>query len=274
MPELPEVEVLRRSLEPLIVGDLVQAVSVADPRLRERVDIDMLEALAIGREVVGTRRRAKYLLVDLNNQHSLVVHLGMSGRLTLVPEETPRLRHEHVSLSMASERKLRFVDTRRFGLIFALASPEIESDRHFAHLGVEPLSDRFDGGFLRSAAKRRRGPVKNFIMNAEIVVGIGNIYACEALYKAGIHPARSVARISERRWTLLAQAIQETLEDAINQGGTTLNDFADATGQEGYFSVSLAAYGRAGQRCERCGGAIRRRVQAGRSTFFCPSCQK
>ncbi len=274
MPELPEVEVLRRSLEPMILGDSVQAVSVADPRLRERVDVDRLEAFTIGRKVVGTRRRAKYLIVDLDNEHSLVVHLGMSGRLTLVPKDTPRLRHEHVSLSMASRRKLRFVDTRRFGLVFAIRSAAIESDRHFAHLGVEPFTDQFDGGFLHSAAQRRRGPVKNFIMNSEIVVGVGNIYACEALYRARIHPARSVARISKRRWALLSQAIKETLGEAIEQGGTTLNDFADAAGQEGYFRVSLEAYGREAERCRRCGAAIRRRVQAGRSTFYCPGCQR
>ena len=159
MPELPEVEVLRRSLEPMIVGDSVQAVTVADPRLRERVEVDRLEALTIGRKVVGARRRAKYLLVDLDNEHSLVVHLGMSGRLTLVPKDTPRLRHEHVSLSMASRPQ---TPIRRHSQIRPAVchqkALQIESDRHFAHLGVEPFTDQFDGGFLHSAAQAPSRP--------------------------------------------------------------------------------------------------------------------
>lgn len=273
MPELPEVEVLRCSLEPLVMGDRVRSVSVVEPRLRERVDVQRLEALTLGRRIVGTRRRAKYLLIDLELGSTLVVHLGMSGCLTFVPQDAPRLLHEHISIAMNSGRRLRFEDPRRFGLVFALETEQIESDRHFAHLGIEPLSDEMSGGFLRRLAKNRRGPVKNFIMNNEIVVGVGNIYACEALYRAGIHPVRSVARISRNRWGRLATALKGTLEDAIRQGGTTLKDFADATGREGYFRVSLESYGRAGESCGRCGGTIRRRIQAGRSTFYCPSCQ-
>ncbi|MEJ2084261.1 MAG: bifunctional DNA-formamidopyrimidine glycosylase/DNA-(apurinic or apyrimidinic site) lyase [Acidobacteriota bacterium] len=274
MPELPEVEVLRRSLAPLICNDTLASLQVLEPRLREPVDSDRLRAQTVGRRICGTRRRAKYLLLDLEDGYTLVFHLGMSGRLTLVPEEIPRVGHEHVSFSLASGRRLRFVDTRRFGLVFSLRSREVESDRHFARLGIEPLSSKFDGEFLRLAASHRRGPIKSFLMNAEVVAGVGNIYACEALYRAGVHPRRSVARISRARWKRLARCVKETLQDAIDQGGTTLNDFADAEGRAGYFKVRLEVYDRAGEACTRCGKRIARIVQGGRGTYYCPGCQR
>ena len=274
MPELPEVEVLRRSLDRTIVGDVVRSVTVFEPRLREPIDRARLEGLVCGGSVIGTRRRAKYLLIDCDTESSIVVHLGMSGRFTLTPGRTPRLPHEHVSIKLESGRRLRFVDPRRFGLLFALETAGIETDRHFAHLGVEPLEEELSGEFLRSVAVGRRGPVKSFLMNARIVVGVGNIYASEALHLAGVHPLRSVSRISAGRWDRVAAAVHSTLEAAIRQGGTTLNDFADAAGQEGYFSVALQVYGREGKDCGRCGAAIRRRVIAGRSTFYCPGCQR
>ena len=274
MPELPEVEVLRRSLDPLVCNDSIASLLVFEPRLREPVDSNRLRTQTVGRKISGTRRRAKYLLIDLEEGITLVFHLGMSGRLTLVPEDTPRVDHEHVSFSLTSGRKLRFVDTRRFGLVFSLTSRQLDSDRHFARLGIEPLSSKFDGEFLRGAASHRRGPIKSFLMNAEVVAGVGNIYACEALFRAGIHPRRSVARISRTRWGRLARCVQETLRDAIDQGGTTLNDFADAEGREGYFKVRLEVYGRAEASCTRCGRKIARIVQGGRGTFYCPGCQR
>jgi formamidopyrimidine-DNA glycosylase len=274
VPELPEVEVLRRSLEPELLGERFADVEVACSALREPVSRRQLAARLRGRAIVGLRRRAKYLWIDTEGESTLVVHLGMSGRLTLSADGARPEPHEHVRFSLSSGRRLRFRDPRRFGLVLALRSDRLESDPHFAHLGLEPLSAALDGPSLRRLASGRRAPVKSFLMDGRIVVGVGNIYASEALHRAGIHPLRSVARISARRWDALASSIHSVLEDAIREGGTTLNDFTDGRGASGYFQVSLAAYGRDGEDCRRCGGAIRRIVLGGRSTYYCPRCQR
>lgn len=274
MPELPEVEVLRRSLEPRLVGRRVEHVRVAEGRLRETVSQAELERRMNGRRVLSVRRRAKYLLGDLSENETLVVHLGMSGRLSLTAADAPREPHEHVSIYLDGEERLAFRDPRRFGLLLALPTSSLAADRHFRRLGIEPLGEELSGEGLRRLAKGRRGPVKSFLMNANLVVGVGNIYASEALYEAGIHPKRSVARIGAPRWDRLAAAIHGVLAAAIEQGGTTLNDFRDGDGREGYFQVSLAVYGRDGEPCTRCGRTIRRIVQAGRSSFYCPGCQR
>jgi len=274
VPELPEIEVLRRSLEPHLVGDRIERVEVRDARLREKVRRAELSRRASGRAIQSVRRRGKYLLIDLEGGQTVVVHLGMSGRLTLVAGAAPREPHEHVAFYLRSGLRLRLRDPRRFGLVVALATASLGADPHFAGLGVEPLDGEFRGGTLREAAAGRRGPVKSFLMDAAVVVGVGNIYATESLFRAGIHPARSVARISPERWEKLAGAVVEILSQAIGEGGTTLNDFADGEGRSGYFQVSLAAYGRAGAPCPTCGEAIRRIVQGGRSTYYCPRCQR
>lgn len=273
MPELPEVEVLRRSLEPLVVGATIESIRVRNPNLREPVERRRLGGCR-GRQILAARRRAKYLLLDLTGGKTLVVHLGMSGRLTMVPSSAPTERHEHVSVFLDSGRRLRFRDTRRFGLILVRQTAALAADAHFAHLGLEPLDDQLNGGVLQDLARGRRAPVKSFLMDGRILVGVGNIYSAEALHRAGIHPARSVARISKVRWASLASAVRQTLSDAIEQGGTTLNDFADATGESGYFAVSLSVYDREGQDCHKCGRSVRRIVQSGRSTFYCPGCQR
>jgi formamidopyrimidine-DNA glycosylase len=274
MPELPEVEVLRHSLEPLLVGDRVARLVVRNADLREPVRPRALARATVGREVVALRRRAKYLLIDLTGGKTLVVHLGMSGRLTLAAGAAPPETHEHVVFHLASGRRLRFRDPRRFGLVLALPTAGLPRDPHFAHLGAEPLAPSFSGATLARAAAGRRGPVKALLMDARVVVGVGNIYACEALFRAGVHPECSVARIAPPRWQRLAEGLVAVLTDAIAEGGTTLNDFADGAGRSGEFQVSLAVYGRAGEPCPRCGRRIARRVQAGRSTFYCPGCQR
>ncbi len=283
MPELPEVEVLRRSLEPHLLGDRIERVEVRNTAMREAIVPAQLARRTAGREVAALRRRAKYLLIDLvdpigpvgpKGGQTLVVHLGMSGRLTLVPGEEPLEPHEHVAFFLRSGRRLRLRDPRRFGLVFAAPTADLALDPHFAHLGVEPLEPGFGGPFLANAAAGRRGPVKSFLMDARIVVGLGNIYATEALFRSGVHPNRSVARISAGRWDRLAQASMTVLRQAISEGGTTLNDFADGGGQSGYFQVSLGVYGREGEPCAACAAPIRRIVQAGRSTFYCPRCQR
>ena len=278
MPELPEVEVLRRSLEPRLLGDRIERVEVHTPALREPVDTAALTRHARGREVRELRRRGKYLLIDLEGGleggKTVVVHLGMSGRLTLVPGGTPLEPHEHVAFHLRSGRRLRLRDPRRFGVVFSLPTAEIPGDPHFAHLGVEPLEPGFSGELLAREAAGRRGPVKPFLMDATVVVGIGNIYATETLFRAGVHPKRSVSRISPRRWERVAEEAVRVLRKAIAEGGTTLNDFADGEGRSGYFQVSLGVYDRAGEPCPGCEGEIRRIVQAGRSTFYCPRCQR
>ncbi len=278
MPELPEVEVLRRSLEPRLLGDWIERVEVRNTAMREAVRPAQLARRTSGREVSALRRRAKYLLIDLADgggvDQTLVVHLGMSGRLTLVPAAEPLEPHEHVAFFLRSGRRLRLRDPRRFGLVFAVPARDIPGDPHFAHLGIEPLEPGFDGAFLAAAAVGRRGPVKSFLMDARIVVGLGNIYATEALFRSGVHPNRSVARISAGSWDRIAESSMAVLRQAIDQGGTTLNDFADGEGRSGYFQVSLGVYGREGEPCEACGTPVRRIVQAGRSSFYCHRCQR
>lgn len=286
MPELPEVEVVRRSLAPRMVGDSVARVEARAPALREPLDAAVLAGDLEGRRIEAMRRRAKYLLVDVEGGRTLVLHLGMSGRLTLaeaggaadeLAESAPAVaapgKHEHLVIHLASGRRLRFVDPRRFGLAFSLPTAAIAADPHFAHLGVEPLSDAFDGALLQAAARRRRGPVKPFLMDATVVVGVGNIYASEALFAAGVHPRRSVARIAPARWRRIAAAVRETLERAIGQGGSSISDFVDGEGRAGYFQVTFAVYDRERLPCPRCATPVRRLVQAGRSTFYCPGCQ-
>jgi formamidopyrimidine-DNA glycosylase len=278
MPELPEVEVLRRSLELRLLGDRIERVEVRNAAMREAVRPAQLARRTSGREVSALRRRAKYLLIDLSGKgegdQTLVVHLGMSGRLTLVPAAEPLEPHEHVAFFLRSGRRLRLRDPRRFGLVFAVPARDIPGDPHFIHLGIEPLEPGFDGAFLAAAAAGRRGPVKSFLMDARIVVGLGNIYATEALFRSGVHPNRSVARISGASWDRIAESSMAVLRQAIDQGGTTLNDFADGEGRSGYFQVSLGVYGREGELCEACGTPVRRIVQAGRSSFYCHRCQR
>ncbi len=286
MPELPEIEVLRRSLAPHLVGERLVRAEVRERRLREAVRPRELAGLA-GATVSALGRRSKYLLIHLEKREAsaadrgrrtLIVHLGMSGRLTLAEPALEAEAHEHVVFHLASGRTLRFRDPRRFGLLRTVATDRLASDPHLAGLGVEPLApeaaEDLAGAALRAAARGRRGPVKSFLMDAGVVVGVGNIYATESLFRAGIHPQRSVARLSPASWDRLAAAIVAVLRQAIGDGGTTLNDFADGEGRSGYFQVSLAAYGREGEPCPRCSTPIRRIVQSGRSTFYCPRCQR
>jgi len=273
VPELPEIEVLRRSLEPRLAGRRVLEVRIHAPALREALDRKSLLSLA-GRRIERLGRRSKYLLVEVEDGATLVIHLGMSGRLTLAPLAAELEAHEHLSFHLDGGERLRLRDPRRFGVAFVAATADLASDRHLRHLGVEPLAPVLTGAQLAELARGRRGPVKSFLMDGRLLVGVGNIYATEALHRAGIHPARSVARIGPERWQRLAQAVVEVLERAIEEGGTTLNDFTDGAGREGEFQGSLAVYGRVGEACGACGSTVRRIVQGGRSSFYCARCQR
>jgi len=219
-------------------------------------------------------RRAKYLLVHLEGERRLIVHLGMSGRLLWTRSNEPFSDHVHVRFALDNGMDLRFRDHRRFGLVDALKASDLDRDKRFAHLGPEPLSSECDGDYFYERSRGIRKPVKNFLMDAHCVVGVGNIYASEALFLAGIHPQRAAGRISRAAWHRLSAAVKKVLEEAIRQGGTTLNDWQDPDGEAGYFQVSLRVYGRSGEGCTRCGKTIRRNVLAGRSTFYCVQCQR
>jgi formamidopyrimidine-DNA glycosylase len=274
MPELPEVETVRRTLAPRLVGRRVVDVRVHDARLRTPLRQAVLRRRLVGRSVVALGRRAKYLVAEVEAGWALVLHLGMSGRLRVLPAGAPAEPHTHVRLRLDDGNELRFRDQRRFGMLFVVQSARLAAHPRFRNLGPEPLSPEFSAADLARAARGSQRPIKNFIMDASIVVGVGNIYASEALYRAGIHPETPAGRLSAARWQRLHAAVQATLNDALQQGGTTLNDFQDADGQEGMFQVRLGVYGREAEPCERCRRRIRRIVQAGRSTFYCPGCQR
>ncbi len=273
MPELPEVETVRRSLVPALVGRRIESVDVFERRLRYPVRPARLRR-ACDQTIERLGRRAKYLLMHLEDATTIVVHLGMSGRLLTAPRGAPRPSHVHVTFGLSGGLELRFRDPRRFGLVDAVTTPELERDRRFAHLGVEPLSEAFDGRSFHERCRGVRRPIKNYLMDARQVVGVGNIYASEALFLAGIHPRRAAGSLSRKRWERLVASVKEVLDAAIEAGGTTLNDFQSGTGDAGYFQVQLRVYGREGEACLQCRSKVRRLVLAGRSTYLCGRCQR
>ena len=272
MPELPEVETTRRGLAPHCVGAVVDRVTVRESRLRWPVPAALAERVT-GLRLQRLDRRAKYLIMRFDSGGSLILHLGMSGYIRVVSPTASPQKHDHVDLAFDNDRCLRFHDPRRFGSIHLVQGPA-ESHSLLSSLGPEPLSDGFDGGYLHARAGNRRVAVKSFIMDSHVVVGVGNIYATEALYRAGIHPGRSAGRISRRRFDRLAATIQAVLSEAIDAGGTTLRDFARSDGQPGYFQQSLDAYGRGGESCRRCGRTMRSVRLSQRATVYCPGCQR
>lgn len=274
MPELPEVETIRRGLERRVIGCRITRVEIAEPRLRTPLDASALRASLVGRAITAVRRRSKYLLLDLSGDQVLVLHLGMSGRLVLVPPQAAVAPHTHVRLGLGREGELRFADPRRFGMLFVVESGELGVHPRFAHLGPEPLEPGFDAEALRTRADRVRKPIKNFLLDGAVVAGVGNIYACETLFLAGIHPRRAAGRLGVERWRALHAALRTVLGRAIRDGGTTLQDFRDADGRYGGFQRRLRVYGREGEACRRCNRKVRRIVQSGRSTFYCPGCQR
>ncbi len=272
MPELPEVETTRRGLEPHALGRRIEALHVHDRRLRWPVAENLPRQVA-GRRIEFLTRRAKYLLFELDSGDRLMLHLGMSGSVRVVTASTPRRLHDHVELHLESGRIIRFNDPRRFGSLHRLAA-DAAGHPLLDHLGPEPLSDAFTGEYLHGLARGRRGPAKAFLMDSRVVVGVGNIYANEALHRAGIHPGRAAGRISLARYRGLVEAVQAVLVAAIEAGGTTLRDFASTEGAPVYFRQRLDVYARGGLPCRRCGVPLRERRLGQRSTVYCLRCQR
>jgi formamidopyrimidine-DNA glycosylase len=274
MPELPEVETIRRGLLQRLVGHQIIAVRVRQAFLREKVEVDTLNTQVVGSTIADIDRRAKYLLMQLRPEGILVFHLGMTGRLWLGKPAEQDAPHDHLIFRLGSNLELRFHDTRRFGMCFYTTAKELPEHPRFRHLGPEPLSPDFSGSYLWERARGLWKPVKNFLMDASVVVGVGNIYASEALFLAGVHPKREVGRLRRQQWDSLCDAVRKVLQAAIDAHGTSFSDYVDSEGRRGDFQNQLLVYGREGEPCVRDGHTIRRMVQAGRSTFYCVRCQR
>jgi formamidopyrimidine-DNA glycosylase len=268
MPELPEVETTRRGLAPFIEGRVLIAFSVHEHRLRWPVVIP--EHLP-GQTVRRLRRRGKYLLAEFD-EGALILHLGMSGSLRFVPRGSDRLTHDHVEFDFGGATVLRLNDPRRFGCVL-WQQGAVERHPLLASLGPEPLENEFSGDYLFRVSRRRRVAVKVFLMNASVVTGVGNIYANESLFLAGVRPNRAAGSIPRRRWEPVARAVRKVLADSINLGGTTLRDFINPEGRPGYFRQQLRVYDREGEPCVECETPLIAVVLGGRSTFYCPVCQ-
>ncbi len=269
VPELPEVEVTRRGVASRVAGRRISAVTVREPRLRWRIS-EEVRRLA-GRTVRAVNRRAKYLLLDCGDGH-LILHLGMSGSLRVLPADAAPEKHDHFDLVLG-DRMLRLRDPRRFGAVL-WTSAELSAHPLLRHLGVEPLSRALDGRRLHALTRGRRTPIKLFIMDARHVVGVGNIYASESLHRAGIDPRKPAQRLSLRQCVRLSNAIKHTLRAAIRAGGSSLRDFVGSDGAYGCFQQRTRVYDRAGQPCRDCGAPVRRIVQGQRSTYYCARCQR
>jgi formamidopyrimidine-DNA glycosylase len=271
MPELPEVETTCRGITPALLNHRIDRVVVRQHRLRWPIPAVFASQLT-GQRVTGVTRRAKYLVIALEHG-SLIVHLGMSGSLRALPATTPPLTHDHVDIVLDSGQCLRFNDPRRFGSMHFTVDDPMQHAL-LKKLAPEPLSDEFDASYLAKKASRRKVAIKLFIMNANLVVGVGNIYASEALFRAGIKPTRAAGKVKRDELDKLVPAIKAVLNDAIRAGGTTLRDYVNADGTPGYFRQKLFVYERAGEPCRKCKTPIKQITQGQRSTYYCPKCQR
>ena len=270
MPELPEVETTVRGLTPVLAGQRLTQVEPRRADLRKAIPLDLRQRLT-GATVTALGRRAKYGLIDTDRGDTLIFHLGMSGRWRVDP--TDEQAHDHLLLETAAGRRLALNDPRRFGFLDLVRSDALDAYPPFAAMGPEPLGPGLTGRYLHDALAGRTAPIKAMLLDQRLVAGLGNIYVCEALHRAHIAPARAAGQVALGRLERLAAAIKVVLEEAIAAGGSTLRDFAHPDGALGYFSKQFLVYGREGEPCA-CGGLVRRRVEAGRSTFWCPKCQR
>ena len=275
MPELPEVETTLRGVEPWVVGKKITEAVIRKRSLRWPVPREIGEDL-VGQKILSARRRGKYILLELSGGGTMLVHLGMSGSLRVLPNNDDSWRkHDHIGLSIGS-KQLRYHDPRRFGCwLYCEAGKDPETEHPLLKdLGPEPLDDAFDTAYLWSRMRKRKVAIKQLIMNANEVVGVGNIYACEALFMAGVSPRCAAGRVTQKKTALLVDSIKQVLGEAIEMGGTTLRDFLNAEGEAGYFKQELRVYDREGEPCRSCEEPIKRIVQSNRSTFYCSRCQR
>jgi formamidopyrimidine-DNA glycosylase len=274
MPELPEVETVRTGLENSIKAKIVKRAIIRCKKLRYPFP-DGLEKLLEGKAIKAIKRRSKYLLLELNDGNTLIMHLGMSGKV-LYKQQLPDefAKHDHFVMEFTDGSAIVFNDARRFGLIDVCKTSTLPQNKHFKALGPEPLEGEFTADYLKGYLKSRQKSIKVTLMDASCVVGVGNIYAAESLFKSNIDPAKPAAKVSAKKLPVLVQNIQEVLKDAIKSGGSTLRDYVRSDGDVGYFQHNFKVYGRENQPCYICGTSIKRIVQQGRSTFYCPDCQK
>ncbi len=271
MPELPEVETTRRGIAPYLQGIPIRGLVIRTTGLRWPIPSRQLQRNLPGQTIIAVERRAKYLLLRCTGG-TIIIHLGMSGSLRLLTQEQPPGKHDHFDLLLENDTCLRLTDPRRFGAILWTRD---DPQRHplLAALGPEPLSEACSGQYLYTRSRGKRVAIKSFLMNSRIICGVGNIYANEALFMAGIHPARAAGRISLGRYERLAQCVRQVLQESIAQGGTTLRDFVNGEGKPGYFRLYLRVYGKGGSPCPQCASPLREIRQGQRSTVYCSQCQ-
>lgn len=272
MPELPEVETTRRGIEPHVRGARVAEVIVRRHDLRQPVSLSVSELE--GCRIMGVTRRSKYLLLEIDDGSTLLIHLGMSGSLRVIDPAEDWKKHDHVGITLGSGVQLRFHDPRRFGLVLRLMEANPHEHVLLRALGPEPLEEAFTAGYLHGICKKRSAAIKLVIMDSKAVVGVGNIYASEALFRAGIRPQLAANQLSRPRAVKLVEAIRTVLAESILEGGTTLRDFLNSDGKPGYFKQRLFVYERKGEPCQSCGTAVRHAVLGQRSTYWCARCQK
>lgn len=274
MPELPEVETVRRGLASHMEGRRITSIEVRNAKLREPVPATLADTIA-ERTVREVARRAKYLLIHMSGGKTLIVHLGMSGSM-VVHKQPPRTlqKHDHVIFRLSDGSVIVFRDPRRFGLVLCCDTAKLEQHKLFSHLGPEPLDNQWNANLLYDALQARKAPVKSAIMDQQVVVGVGNIYACEALFASGIHPARISAAVTQAEAKKLTANIRKVLKAATRSGGSTLRDYVRSSGDSGYFQHQFQVYGKNKEPCPNCNTPIAVMRQSGRSSFFCPACQK
>jgi formamidopyrimidine-DNA glycosylase len=276
MPELPEVETTRRGIEPHLKERVIKDIIIRQPSLRWLVP-EYMASKYTGQHIISVIRRGKYLLIQTGNNKiinaTILIHLGMSGSLRILEQSVSPGKHDHIDILLDNSKLLRFHDPRRFGAFLDCPADEPLSHPLLAKLGPEPLSDEFSAEYLYQRSRNRTLNIKSFIMDSHVVVGLGNIYATETLFEAGIHPTRAAGKISRKRYTNLVLHAKKIIDSAIQQGGTTLRDFVDVSGKPGYFKQQLKVYGRENQPCINCQTPIRRLKQSQRSSWYCPQCQ-
>lgn len=276
MPELPEVEVITRGLRPHLIDQTITGVTYNKKPLRSPVDITKIRKEIIGKPIIEVQRRAKYILLHMGNGAILVIHLGMTGNLGIFPRERPLAKHDHIQWTLKNENQLRYNDTRRFGSVQILSAPESITceETIFKTSGPEPFDELFTASYLHKRARGKNITVKQFIMNSQVVVGIGNIYANESLFRAGIRPDRPIKSIKLKQWVTLIETIKNVLIHAIDCGGSTISDFLNASQESGYFQMNFTVYGKEGTPCPKCSVPLQKSKIGGRASFYCKNCQK